>query len=89
MREFRSALPSLLHKRGIDIIPVTLEVVYMTRAMLNLMYWVMEANLNDYMNLEILVHVSTCSYSFVTIWNNVQMEEHSNIVAVLLIYIFY
>ena len=28
MREFRSALPSLLHKRGIDIIPVTLEVVY-------------------------------------------------------------
>ena len=26
MREFRSALPSLLHKRGIDIIPVTLEV---------------------------------------------------------------
>ena len=27
MREFRSALPSLLHKRGIDIIPVTLEVV--------------------------------------------------------------
>lgn len=28
MREFRSALPSLLHKRGIDIIPVTLEVVF-------------------------------------------------------------
>ena len=27
MREFRSALPSLLHKRGIDIIPITLEVV--------------------------------------------------------------
>ena len=27
MREFRSALPSLLHKRGIDIEPVTLEVV--------------------------------------------------------------
>ncbi|XP_065904706.1 DNA repair endonuclease XPF-like isoform X2 [Dysidea avara] len=26
MREFRSALPSLLHKRGIDIIPVTLEI---------------------------------------------------------------
>ena len=26
MREFRSALPSLLHKRGIDIEPVTLEV---------------------------------------------------------------
>ena len=28
MREFRSALPSLLHKRGIDIEPVTLEVEY-------------------------------------------------------------
>ena len=26
MREFRSELPSLLHKRGIDIEPVTLEV---------------------------------------------------------------
>nr|CAG4640726.1 EOG090X03DI [Eulimnadia texana] len=26
MREFRSDLPSLLHKRGIDIIPVTLEI---------------------------------------------------------------
>ena len=26
MREFRSSLPSLLHKRGVDIIPVTLEV---------------------------------------------------------------
>ena len=26
MREFRSELPSLLHKRGIDIDPVTLEV---------------------------------------------------------------
>ena len=28
MREFRSALPSLLHKRGIDIEPVTLEVFF-------------------------------------------------------------
>ena len=39
MREFRSALPSLLHKRGIDIIPVTLEVVaihILTYAMLNM-----------------------------------------------------
>lgn len=26
MREFRSTLPSLLHKRGIDINPLTLEV---------------------------------------------------------------
>ena len=26
MREFRSDLPSLLHKRGIDVDPVTLEV---------------------------------------------------------------
>ena len=26
MREFRSSLPSLLHKRGINIAPVTLEV---------------------------------------------------------------
>ena len=26
MREFRSELPSLLHKRGIDIDPITLEV---------------------------------------------------------------
>jgi len=26
MREFRSELPSLIHKRGIDIEPVTLEV---------------------------------------------------------------
>lgn len=51
MREFRSALPSLLHKRGIDIIPVTLEVRsihILTCAMLNLMYWVIEANFNDY-----------------------------------------
>ena len=29
MREFRSELPSLLHKRGIDIEPVTLQVLYM------------------------------------------------------------
>lgn len=28
MREFRSSLPSLLHARGIEVIPVTLEVVY-------------------------------------------------------------
>lgn len=26
MREFRSELPSLIHRRGIDILPVTLEV---------------------------------------------------------------
>lgn len=26
MREFRSSLPSVIHKRGIDIIPLTLEV---------------------------------------------------------------
>ena len=26
MREFRSELPSLIHKRGIDIEPVTIEV---------------------------------------------------------------
>ena len=26
MREFRSSLPSLLHRRGIEILPVTLEV---------------------------------------------------------------
>jgi DNA excision repair protein ERCC-4 len=26
MREFRSELPSLLHRRGIDIVPVTIEV---------------------------------------------------------------
>lgn len=26
MREFRSSLPSLLHKRGISVIPITLEV---------------------------------------------------------------
>ena len=28
MREFRSELPSLLHRRGIDIIPVTIEVAF-------------------------------------------------------------
>lgn len=27
MREFRSELPSLLHRRGIDILPVTIEVL--------------------------------------------------------------
>ena len=26
MREFRSSLPSLLHKRGVTIVPLTLEV---------------------------------------------------------------
>ena len=26
MREFRSELPSLLHRRGIDILPITIEV---------------------------------------------------------------
>jgi ERCC4-type nuclease len=26
MREFRSELPSLIHRRGIDIEPVTIEV---------------------------------------------------------------
>lgn len=26
MREFRSELPSLIHRRGIDIIPITIEV---------------------------------------------------------------
>lgn len=26
MREFRSELPSLLHRRGIDILPLTIEV---------------------------------------------------------------
>ena len=26
MREFRSALPSILHSRGFEIVPVTLEV---------------------------------------------------------------
>ena len=29
MREFRSELPSLIHRRGIDIEPVTLEVMYL------------------------------------------------------------
>lgn len=28
MREFRSELPALIHKRGIDIDPVTIEVCY-------------------------------------------------------------
>jgi hypothetical protein len=28
MREFRSELPSLIHRRGMDIEPVTLEVDY-------------------------------------------------------------
>lgn len=28
MREFRSDLPVLLHRRGIDIEPVTLQVIY-------------------------------------------------------------
>ncbi len=27
MREFRSELPSLLHRRGIDILPITIEVL--------------------------------------------------------------
>jgi len=27
MREFRSELPSLLHRRGIDILPITIEVI--------------------------------------------------------------
>lgn len=27
MREFRSSLPSLLHKRGMEVIPLTLEVL--------------------------------------------------------------
>ena len=26
MREFRSSLPSILHKKGINVIPITLEV---------------------------------------------------------------
>ncbi len=26
MREFRSELPSLIHRRGIDILPITIEV---------------------------------------------------------------
>ena len=40
IREFRSTLPSLLHKRGIDIIPLTLEVRvnYMSNPMLDLKY---------------------------------------------------
>ena len=45
MREFRSALPSLLHKRGIDIEPVTLEVNYRHRVMLQLWY---ELQVGDY-----------------------------------------
>ena len=28
MREFRSELPSLLHRRGIDILPITIEVSF-------------------------------------------------------------
>ena len=39
MREFRSALPSLLHKRGIDIIPVTLEVVAIHVLTLSMTYF--------------------------------------------------
>ena len=31
MREFRSELPSLIHKRGIDIDPVTIEVCVIVR----------------------------------------------------------
>ena len=27
MREFRSTLPFLLHKRGLEIIPLTIEVI--------------------------------------------------------------
>ena len=27
MREFRSSLPSLLHQRGLEIVPMTLEVI--------------------------------------------------------------
>ena len=42
MREFRSALPSLLHKRGIDIEPVTLEVNYCHRGMLLLNWYVLQ-----------------------------------------------
>ena len=30
MREFRSELPSLLHRRGIDILPITIEVTILT-----------------------------------------------------------
>lgn len=29
MREFRSDLPVLLHRRGIDIEPITLQVIYL------------------------------------------------------------
>lgn len=29
MREFRSDLPALLHRRGIDIEPITLQVIYL------------------------------------------------------------
>jgi DNA excision repair protein ERCC-4 len=28
MREFRSSLPSLLHARGMDVVPVTLEACH-------------------------------------------------------------
>ena len=28
MREFRSSLPSLLHKKGVAVVPLTLEVSY-------------------------------------------------------------
>jgi len=31
MREFRSDLPVLLHRRGIDIEPVTLQVIYIIK----------------------------------------------------------
>ena len=55
MREFRSALPSLLHKRGIDIIPVTLEVVYV-HDMCHVKFDVLGDG-SQPMNLEILVHL--------------------------------
>lgn len=34
MREFRSDLPVLLHRRGIDIEPVTLQVIYILKIFL-------------------------------------------------------
>jgi DNA excision repair protein ERCC-4 len=38
MREFRSELPSLIHRRGIDIVPVTIEVSLRSNLIIYLEY---------------------------------------------------
>jgi len=50
MREFRSDLPVLLHRRGIDIEPITLQVIYIMKI---LHFFFLCINLNIWFRLAI------------------------------------